>query len=183
MRGRGNYRNLLSHIVQDPSNSLKSFATRECMGINVRLALSNASSTHKDKILVITYFMNATMGLMRALFVYDRSAVNKGTAALRSLNLKSISMTTLGFSVLSVCTTVLSEGALNGGFASSRCPGIRSMTADVAAVVMASAISPMSTFKVDSSGRSRGNLMSITASTFPEVIQEKGPSSVVIACR
>src|SRR5712691_9431589 len=41
----------------------------------------------------------------------------------------------------------------------------------------------MSTLSVSSSSALRGNLISSTASNFPDVIQEIGPSSEVIACR
>ena len=129
----------------------------------------------------VAYFMNATMGLMKALFVYDRSFVNIGTAALKSRNLRSMSMITLSGSFSPCCSSVRSDGALRGGFASSRCPGIRSATAVTAAVEIASAISPMIAFRGMSSEGSRGNLMSRTASTFPDVIQDMGPSCVVIA--
>lgn len=60
---------------------------------------------------------------------------------------------------------------------------MRSATADVAAVVIRSAISPISVLRAESSGASRGNLMSMTASTLPEVIHEIGPSCVDIYCR
>jgi hypothetical protein len=129
--------------------------------------------------------MKATIGLISALFTYDRSLVKIGTAAFKSLNLKSISIITLG---LSSVPSSAPSGALNGGLANSLCPGIRSraglpLSLGESDVDIASAISPRITLKGRSSWGSRGNLMSRTASTFPDVIQEMGPSVVVVPCR
>lgn len=42
--------------------------------------------------------MKATIGLMTALFTYERSELKMGTVAFKSLNRKSISMTNFGLS-------------------------------------------------------------------------------------
>ena len=107
-----------------------------------------------------------------------------GTAAFRSLNRKSISITTFNFS--SAGDSTVSSGTESAGLASSLCPGMRwssGLGSGESEVVMASAISPKMVLKGNLLCGSRGNLMSRTASTFPEVIHDIGPSIVVEFCR
>ena len=126
-----------------------------------------------------THFMKATIGLMRALFTYESSELKMGTVAFKSLNRKSISMTTFGLS-FSISFSSSSVGADKAGFASSLWPGMR--VESESEVEMASAISPRMALRGWSS-ESRGKLISRTASTFPDVIHEIGPSVVVEFCR
>lgn len=118
--------------------------------------------------------MNATIGLMRALFVYERSLVKIGTAAFKSRNLKSMPIITFEPTSAAPSSSVFaSDGALNGGLASSRWPGMRSgANVEAEAEEMASASSTMRVLRgVPSAEGLRGNLMSTTASSLPEVSQ------------
>ena len=155
------------------------------MGTKVRLALKTLSTLDYERPRP-AYFIKATIGRISALLTREISFVKIGTAAFKSLNRKSISITTFCDSLLlhPPSLSITSDGAVSGGFASLFWPGIRSATDDreVVAVDITSAISP-SIKSRESSLTSRGNLMSRTASTLPDVSHEKGPSSIVVACR
>jgi len=125
--------------------------------------------------------MNATIGLIRALFTYDKSVVKIGTAAFKSRNLRSISMITHGSP--SPKSSTPCSGALSGGLANSRRPGILSKNGllwEDKEVEMTPAMSSRRALKGKSWWGSRGNLMSKTASTLPDVIQDMGPSFEVL---
>ena len=131
----------------------------------------------------MTHFINATIGRINALFTFDISLVQIGTAALTSLNLRSISMITLGSPLLTPSSSSATSGADNGGFASSLCPGMRwrigSGGLERTVVDIASTMS--SRMSLISCSGSCGNLISKTASSLPEVIQAMGPSVVLEA--
>lgn len=127
-----------------------------------------------------TYLMNATIGRIRAFLVYPSSVVKTGTCALRSLNRRSMSIPTCcrGSRVSSGPV-----GAVRAGLASSRWPGILSVAVFVEPVAILSTISATRALMSKSPEGSGGKVMSRTASTFPEVIQEMGPVPSLTAFR
>lgn len=159
------------------------------MGTKVLFALKEMDVKQEGDLMTaeVTYLMNATMGRMSALLTLDSSLVKRGTAALTSLNRKSISTTTVDGDISAAASaSVLSSGAVSAGFASTRWPGNRScsVTVDMLFAIWET-ISLMS--KSWSGSDVGGNLKSSTVSNFPDVIHEIGPSEAepepVAACR